>query len=492
MTSIEMLISIYGCCTVARVVLRTRVRPYLSSVVIMEYQDISRWSRPGHMKTGQWVAGFVVSSREITVDLDKGKGKNGRKSRKSDGYEVHICSGRTLGDVVLVQAWPSQLVQLLRYSAPFGAAVKITGVTFYMHSGTTRYYSTSQHKLFMKLDYTAMIRSIEGSAKWLRYHPLTELHDLRRCQQDQLVCVTGRVIGAPSVTKSMYVAGKQRQVVDVTIRHGHVLVQISFWSPYTEAASGLKAGGEYMFQAVRVHHKKLNTVLLCQRSSRVGPSPMKLSTTPYSKVDSTNLTAASLERQEYIDSHLEWSVCSQWQSNEHHSMPSVCRIASVFITLVTPDIAYAECRQCRRAVSGVDRQCSCGAMGIASWRCRVILTDHSGQMEATIFGAFSDIATVVNDDPSVHATFLRPSDYLDGRACEMLWRLAAIPCTVVLEAEDDGSEERNIIVRQIARTCQRDGSRVLHPGQSLQCASSHSRDAVVAVRMSDSGTKHSQ
>ena len=127
----------------------------------------------------------------------------------------------------------------------------------------------------------------------------------------------------------------------------------------------------------------------------------------------------------------------------------------------------------------------------------MILTDHTGQMEATIFGAFPDIASVVdncvvNDAGAVKATVLRPDDYLDGRACEMMWRLAAIPCTVVLEAEGDESEERNIIVRQIARTCQRDGSRVLHPGQSLQCASSHSRDAVVAVRMSDSGTKHSQ
>ena len=174
-------------------------------------------------------------------------------------------------------------------------------------------------------------------------------------------------------------------------------------------------------------------------------------------------------------------------------MPAVCRIASVFITLVKPDIAYVQCRRCRRPISGVDRQCSCGAMGIASWRCRVILTDHTGQMEATIFGAFPYIASVVdncvvNDAGAVKATVLRPDDYLDGRACEMMWRLAAIPCTVVLEAEDDGPEETNIIVRQIARTCQRDGSRVLHPGQSLQCASSHSRDAVVAVRISETGT----
>ena len=151
-------------------------------------------TKKGLLGDNIWLLGTVVRVRQKLPDAglfggkstSKGKpGKKGKRGAKeapkpsTQNYEIHLNSGTTPADVLMVVAWEDAPRQKLEEHGQLGATIAIQKAYIKEHDANSLKWTTSRHSFYAQLSRDAQVRRYTGAVDWLRYHPLSKFPSLQ-------------------------------------------------------------------------------------------------------------------------------------------------------------------------------------------------------------------------------------------------------------------------------------------------------------------------
>ena len=169
-------------------------------------------SNSNNVGDGVWLIGIVTRRRvraPATSDnagkSEKGgkgkwkaRGKGAKNQDSREGLEVHLCGGSTPADVILLEAWASDVRLRFEPFSQLGKCIKVSNIEIKEHSDKTFPWTTSRLQFFGQLQSTSLIENVVPKPEWLSYHPVTPVAALQHIPDGRLVCVAGRVLpGGP-------------------------------------------------------------------------------------------------------------------------------------------------------------------------------------------------------------------------------------------------------------------------------------------------------
>ena len=140
----------------------------------------------GKVGDGVWLMGVVTrrrtrvpatsDSRARPAVSDKGgrgkgkvRGKGAKQEGPREGLEVHLCGGSTPADVILLEAWASDVRLRFEPFSQVGKCIKVSNIEIKEHSDKTFPWTTSRLQFFGQLQSTSLIENVEPKPEWLSY-----------------------------------------------------------------------------------------------------------------------------------------------------------------------------------------------------------------------------------------------------------------------------------------------------------------------------------
>ena len=427
--------------------------------------------------------GVVVRKRrrgpETPTAQTKGGGKGVRKRHRSstnrrECMELHICGGNTPADVMMVESWFSHSIRWIEDNVTVGNAVKIScGLVREQAIGSVA-YTTSRHPFYVHLGHTASIQlHSEIDDSWKSQHPLTTIAEMRTLNRGELVCIEGRVVNKTTGTAAMVAGGEQREVVDLQMRIGDDMIQLSGWECLAEKAAKLDLGAAYRIEAVRVVHARGGGVrLVFHYLTQVRELNDGLPRTPATAVAARKVsTEQRRQRQSHRHEEVPFytlSLVSTLCSPEYgFSAAELVQVHGVYMELSQAGIVYQGCHGCHMAACDGVKACQCAADVGLLWKAKVVLTDHTAQVHATMFEAFGELMELYKDRLT-DGNSLQPACDADQEACQLMRLVGATPLSILLQfVRWQRTEGLSVIVRQIIPTVDIRAMTTHHPMTAL-------------------------
>ena len=183
-------------------------------------------AKEGKINNGVWLAGIVVTKRcrkpvDPTADGGKAKGSKGKgkdKQKKSgkagdggarEGFEIHLCGGKTPADVIMLEAWDPAARQLLTPHFMEMKAFRITNIEIKKRGEKSTPWTTSRSRFFGVIGPDARTEAVERSPEWETYHPITLASSLQLLPDGRMVCAAGKILPPGPQQKTEVIAGER-------------------------------------------------------------------------------------------------------------------------------------------------------------------------------------------------------------------------------------------------------------------------------------------
>ena len=209
-------------------------------------------------------------------------------------------------------------------------------------------------------------------------------------------------------------------------------------------------------EAVRVLHScRGGTRLVFHYLTEVWKLSDGLSRTPDTTVGTRNVSA---KRQRHSYQHEEapfytLSLVSILCSPQYgFSTTELVQVHGVYLSLSQAGIVYEGCQGCHMAACDGVKTCQCTADVGPLWKAKVVLTDHTAEVHATMFEAFGELIDLYKDRLT-DGRRLQPAYDVDQEACQLMRLVGATPLSVLLEfARWQHSDGLSVVVRKIIPT----------------------------------------
>ena len=442
-------------------------------------------TQKGHLGNGSWLAGTVVRVRtrapagvtnNFPTKSNKGKGKKQGKVNKggqTEGFEIHICGGKTPADVMMVEAWETDAVNRLKKLAVLGKSVKLTEIELVQHSEKTTPWTTSRLPLYGKFIRGSRVEEVDTTDKWLAHHPITPLKSLQHVPEGRLVCVAGKLLPPGIQVKTESIGNDNIDIAKWQIRQGDDMINCTAWRDLAQKPGEVEVGEVMFLEAIKKVRNRNGFELRYISVTEQRACPDKVAEEIKDKTQedtadgATAWTKPLARKRNYTEENAMWlslSVCAKLLEGAYCPLTSLAHCPSVLISTSGAGLTYLSCEDCPKGLQDGSKTCGCKSSGTRPrWRCNLTLTDNTGQIQVTCFDAMEDVVKLFADDEEEKS---KPEYFHESEehVKELMDFLGARPFTALLSFEEDKYHSSNTaMLRNLGPTYQKDSNQPRHP-----------------------------